>query len=284
MRKTLLSIAIAGAFSLPVAAIAADAAPAPAPAAEPASPHTFTANVGLFSDYRFRGISQTFGKPAIQGGFDYSHESGFYLGNWNSNVSETAGYPGGNLEMDFYGGFKKSIGDWGYDVGVLQYYYPGSNASGGGAMGALANPGRPTATNSGTVGNTEIYLAGSWKFLSLKYSNAVTDYFSVPNTKGSSYLDLSASYDLGDGWGINGHAGHTSVKNFSEASYSDYKIGVTKDIKGFVFGASLISTNANDSCSGSGIQPYCFAKPDGTGFKTLEAGKNTLVVSVSKTL
>ena len=279
MRKTLIAAAVASAFSLPVVAIAADAAPA----AAPASPHTFTANVGVFSDYRFRGISQTFQKAAIQGGFDYSHESGIYLGNWDSNVSETAGYPGGNLEMDFYGGYKQTIGDWGYDIGVLHYYYPGSNASGGGALGALANP-HSAKTTSGTVHNTEIYVAGSWKFVTLKYSHAVTDYFLVPDTKGSSYLDLSANYDLGDGWGINGHVGHTKVRNFSEASYSDYKLGVTKDLKGFVFGASLVSTNAKDSCAaGAGIQPYCFAKPDGTGIKTLEAGKSAVVLSVSKT-
>ena len=52
----------------------------PAPAAEPASPHTLTGNLGFFSDYRFRGISQTAKNPAIQGGFDYAHSSGFYAG------------------------------------------------------------------------------------------------------------------------------------------------------------------------------------------------------------
>ena len=284
MRKTLIAAVIAAVFALPTVAVAEEAAPAAAQSAAPASPHTFTANVGVFSDYRFRGISQTFEKPALQGGFDYSHESGFYLGNWNSNVSETAGYPGGNLEMDFYGGFKKAIGDWGYDVGALHYYYPGSNASGGGALGALANP-HSAKTTSGTVHNTEIYLAGSWKFVTLKYSHAVTDYFLVPDTKGSSYLDLSASYDLGDGWGINGHVGHTDVRNFSEASYGDYRLGVTKDLKGFVFGATLVGTNAKDACTaGAGIQPYCLAKADGAGIKTLEAGKSTVVLSVSKTL
>src|SRR3990172_5333758 len=75
------------------------------------SPHSLSGNAGLFSSYRFRGIDQTFGKPAIQGGIDYSHASGLYLGNWNSNVSEGAGFPAANLEMDFYGGWKKSFGD-----------------------------------------------------------------------------------------------------------------------------------------------------------------------------
>ncbi len=73
MRKTLIAAAIVSAF--PSLAFAQAAAPA-----TPASPHTFTGNVGLFSDYRFRGISQTYKQPAIQGGFDYSHSSGIYLG------------------------------------------------------------------------------------------------------------------------------------------------------------------------------------------------------------
>jgi len=296
-----LITAVTGATLLaPLAAFAEDApAAAPEAAAPAAAPNPLTTNVGLVSDYRFRGISQTFGKIAIQGGVDYAHESGWYVGNWDSNVSETAGYPNGNLEMDFYGGFKKSIGDWGYDVGVLHYYYPGSTAAGsaGGGAGpwavvptggqsALGNP-HSTATNSGTVHNTEIYIAGSWKFLSLKYSHAVTDYFMIPDTKGSSYLDLSANYDLGDGWGIVGHAGHTSVHNFSEATYSDYKLGVTKDVSGYVFGATIVGTNAKGDCgaavAGTSIQPYCLAKAEGAGRTTLDAGKTTVVLSVNRT-
>ena len=123
MRKTLLAAAVTAAFSLPVVGHAQTA-----PAAAPASPHTLTANIGLYSSYRFRGIDQTFGKPALQGGFDYAHTSGFYAGNWNSNVNSGAGYPNGNLEMDFYGGWKNTWGDWGLDVGAIYYYYPGTDA------------------------------------------------------------------------------------------------------------------------------------------------------------
>ena len=45
-----------------------------------------TGNVGLTTDYVFRGISQTDEKPAIQGGLDYAHSSGAYAGVWASNV------------------------------------------------------------------------------------------------------------------------------------------------------------------------------------------------------
>ena len=70
-----------------------------AAAAAPQSPWAFTANIGLFSDYRFRGISQTDKKPALQGCFDVAHSSGLYAGNWNSNV-DSALHKGTNLERN----------------------------------------------------------------------------------------------------------------------------------------------------------------------------------------
>src|SRR5262249_2993603 len=145
-------------------------------------PPLVAGNMTLVTEYRFRGIDQTFGKPALQGGFDYSHESGVYLGNWNSNVSQGAGYPGGNIEMDFYGGWKKAFGDFGIDVGAIYYYYPGSDAS---LLGA-ANP-HSSKTNSGTVHNLEGYVGASWKWLSVKWSHSLSDYFMVPDTSGTDY-------------------------------------------------------------------------------------------------
>ena len=281
MHKSVLVASIAAMFAMPGIAGAQQAAPA----AEAKSPHTITGNMTLITDYRFRGISQTFGKPAIQGGFDYSHASGFYAGNWNSNVSETAGYPNGNIEMDFYGGWKNTFGDYGLDLGALYYYYPGSMKGGSGTVGAVTNPntGR-TATGSGNVNNTELYVGGSWKWLTLKYNYAISDYFSMPGTKNSGYLDLSATYDLGGGWGINGHVGKLSVKNAALASYTDYKIGATKDISGWVFGASLVATNAKDggSCAAGTAQPYHFCKT-GAATQDYKGGKSTILLSVGKT-
>lgn len=285
MKKLILAAALTSAFAAPVYAQGA------APAAE-ASPHTLTANIGLFSSYRFRGIDQTYGKPALQGGFDYSHESGLYAGNWNSNVSSGAGFPDGNLEMDFYGGWKKTWGDWGLDLGAILYYYPGSE---GRNLG--------TKADSGAVTNKELYIGGSWKTVSLKYYHSVDDYFSLrgwdstgtstgKSTKGTHYLDLSATYDLGDGWGINGHVGHLSAKNQHNGSYTDWKVGVTKDFSGWVVGLSYVGTNAEDNCSGSSTwQPYCFAKSlqdEGKGqaldasSSTKDAGRGIAVLSVSR--
>jgi uncharacterized protein (TIGR02001 family) len=288
MRKTILAASLAtAAFAIPNLA-AAQAAPAAAPAPAP-SEHTLTGNLGLFSSYRFRGIDQTFGKPALQGGFDYSHVSGFYAGNWNSNVNSGAGYPGGNLEMDFYGGWKKTWGDWGIDLGALYYYYPGTNAG----PTILASPvnNKTGVTHTGSVHNTDIYIAGSWKFITLKYSDTVSDYFSTPNTKNSSYLDLGANYDLGDGWGVNGHAGHLHFKNMTNGSYTDWKLGVTKDLSGWVLGASVIGTNAKGDCGVTAVnQVYCFGNGNGSlvggvlvSDKTKDAGRTVVVVSVSKT-
>ena len=272
MNKKLITLAVAGALAAPMYVAAADA---------PASPHTITGNLTLATSYRFRGIDQTFGSPALQGGIDYSHSSGIYLGNWNSNVNEGAGFPGGNLEMDFYGGYKFSVGDFGFDIGAI-YYYPGSD-SGLDSTGAV-KLGSPTNNktgriHNGDVDNTEVYIGLSWKFLSAKYYYSVDDYFSVPGTDGSSYFDISGSYDLGNGWGINAHVGLLDLDNIRKGDYTDWKIGVTKDINGWVFGLSYIDTNAHGSCSKGEF--YCFTDGSDAG-DTKDAGRGIGVLSVSK--
>lgn len=232
-----------------VAMLSSGVAFAQAKAPEP--DFTITGNVGLFSDYRFRGISQTNKKPALQGGFDFAHKSGFYLGNWNSNVNSQF-FSGSNLEMDFYGGYKGSFSGIGYDIGALYYYYPGSSPK---------------------IDNTEIYFGTSYGPFSAKYYHAVSDFFSVPDTKNSYYLDLGFAYDLGNGLGVNAHVGYQKVKNVGgpAGKVTDYKIGVTQDIagSGYIAGLSYISTNRKNT----------FFDP--TSGKDI--GKSTLVVSLSKT-
>ena len=119
----------------------------------------------------------------------------------------------------------------------------------------------------------------------MKYSDAVSDYFGVPNSKNSGYVDLSANYDLGDGWGINGHVGHLRFKSEINGNYTDWKLGVTKDFSGWVVGASLISTNAKGSCAATAVnQPYCFSNGiSGTAAAFKDSGRSTAVISVSKT-
>jgi uncharacterized protein (TIGR02001 family) len=243
MRKSILSAAVAATLLVPGLA-----------AAQAASP--ITGNMSLVSDYRFRGLTQTFEEPALQGGFDYAHSSGIYLGNWNSSISDSF-FAGSPLEMDFYGGYKGAAGPLGYDIGVLYYYYPGSNLAG-----------------VGTIDNLEVYAGVSWKFLSLKYFHAVSDFFGVPNTDGSNYIDFSATWDLGQGWGLNGHIGHQKVENVANADYTDYKLGITKDVGGWVFGAAFIDTDAEDSA---------YTLTNAASGKTVNVGDATVVLSVSKT-
>jgi uncharacterized protein (TIGR02001 family) len=240
MKKALLAASVAAVCALPVTAMAQTPAPAPAAKAEP--DYTLTANVGLFSDYRFRGFTQTDYQPAIQGGFDFAHKSGFYLGNWNSNVS-SALYNGAPIEMDFYGGYKHAFGAFGLDVGVLYYYYPGTGEY---------NP-------AFEAKNFEAYIGGSWGPLSVKYFYSFTDFFGLSssaigipgdiNTKGSQYVDFSFSYPFeGTGFGVNAHAGYQNVKNYEQLggpknSVWDYKVGGTYEWSGFVFGLAWVGTS-----------------------------------------
>jgi uncharacterized protein (TIGR02001 family) len=246
-----------------VAALALGTLPAwaqtAAPAA-PASPWTITGNAGLFSDYRFRGISQTALKPAFQGGLDVAHSSGFYAGNWNSNI-DAGLYDGANLEMDFYGGYKATFGDFGLDVGAIYYYYPGSGLT------------------AYKIDNTELYIGGSWGPFTAKYSYAVSDFFGAPNSNGSSYFDLGFSYDVGNGFGVNAHYGYQTLKGDARVpqmngstpdSITDYKIGATYTLEGFVLGGAFVGTNRD----------YSFGV---AGARGKNMSGNTFVVSVSKT-
>ncbi|SRR5258706_6105144 len=206
-------------------AIAA-AVPAISFAEEPAPANTFTANVGIFSQYIFRGLTQTNGKPALQGGFDYAHASGLYAGVWASNVSWISDFnsaASASLEMDFYGGYKPTFGDFFVDVGVLRYQYPRSY---------------PHTPGYYTPHTTELYLAGGWKTISLKYSHSLGNTFGVCDAQGTYYLDLTGSWPIGDFY-ILGHAGKQKYKGTCNgvdndiASYVDYKVeggwGFAKD-------------------------------------------------------
>jgi len=121
--RTLVSVgaAVAGVSTLGTA-MAQTSTPADA---KPA--YTLTGNLTIVSDYRFRGISQSYRLPAVQGGIDYTHSSGFYLGNWNSSVSGNSYNNGASLETDLYGGYRfEPMKDVTADLGVLFYIYPGA--------------------------------------------------------------------------------------------------------------------------------------------------------------
>ena len=191
----------------------------------------FTANVGLVSDYAYRGWSQTDERPALQGGFDYAHDSGLYAGVWGSNVSwlsDSNPNVHNSLELDIYGGYKGTIGAIGYDVGLLQYYYPGSYPKGFNSPDTL-----------------EGYIGLSWEFLSFKYSYAFTDLFGYDRSDGSQYYDLGAAVDVGGGFTLAAHVGYSDIKG--QDDYTDWKLGVTKEFGGFNFGLHYVDTDVDNA-------------------------------------
>ena len=252
MRKSLITIAVLGALAAPSFVFATDAAPA--------SDFTAAYNVGLFSQYIFRGLTQTNNKPALQGGFDVNHKSGLYIGGWASNVSwlrdnanEAAGpvyQSGGSLEIDLYGGFKTDVKGVGIDVGALQYYYPGALNK---AVYDKAN-------------TTELYGALSYGWLQAKVSSVVSKdawafgkkYNAGTNgddERGTYYAELNANIPLAD-TGITAliHVGRQefnqakSLPTNPEASYTDWKIGLTKGFDGGLnVGAFYTDTNISSA-------------------------------------
>jgi uncharacterized protein (TIGR02001 family) len=242
MKKIVLAVAVGAAFAGSIAH------------AEDKKPdNEVSFNVSVASDYRYRGYSQSRLQPALQGGADYTNNpTGFYLGTWASTIKWTkdAG-GGGDIEWDIYGGKRGEIvKDVSYDVGVLNYIYPSNGL----------NPSANTSEVYGQVGYGPAYA---------KYSYAVTNLFGFVDSKKSGYLDIGANIDVAEGLVLNLHAGHQSVKNNSAFSYTDWKVGVTKDFG--VVSASL-------ALIGIDSKAYVGPAPD---FKNL--GKNSLVLTVTKT-
>ena len=213
-------------------------------------------NVGVVSDYRYRGISQSRLKPALQGGADYSNPNGLYLGTWLSTIKWTkdAG-GGGDVEWDLYGGYKGEISKTvSYDVGGLYYFYPSNK------LGNVAG-----LVNANTF---EIYGALTFGPVTAKYSNALTNTFGNVNSKNSGYLDLSASFDLGSGFSLAPHIGHQEIKGSVGYSYTDYSLTLGKDMGGGIaLSAALIGTDANKAS---------YVTPAANGSKF--TGKNALVL------
>jgi uncharacterized protein (TIGR02001 family) len=220
---------------------------------------TLSANLGASTQYRFRGLMQTNNKPAIQGGFDLTHPSGFYLGNWNSNVSwlsDSSDKVSAPLEMDFYGGYKGKITqNITIDTGVMQYYYPGDYPS--------------SYTSPDT---TELYIGFGYGPMTFKYSHALTNLFGVADSKNSQYYNLSGSFPT-PLWGltIDAHVGYQNLKHMDNGSYTDWSLGLTKNWdKGFSTSLAYVDTNADEAVY--------------TNTKSRYIGKAAVVFSVAKSL
>lgn len=226
--------------------------------------HTLKTNVSMVSDYRFRGISQTMHQPAIQGGFDYTHESGFYLGSWASNIDGTTHvYNNTSLEWDFYGGYKRRLlpyvlPDLIINIGLIYYYFPGGKAD------------VPKEVRYNTA---EWYVELTYKWLSIKYWQSFTNAFGInadnppfnwnknrhdcPNgsTYCSDYIEMNAAFDLlhevhygkylkGGKLNLLLHAGHERVKNYSQLNYTEWRVTLTQDFNWLNLFTSFVGTNA----------------------------------------
>lgn len=198
-----------------------------APAAE-TPPYTITGNVELTSDYLFRGLTQTWGRPAIQGGADLALANGLAAGVWGSSISEHS-YPGGSMELDLYASYGRPINDdWSWRAGLYGYVYPGAN---------LDHAGLP----SRSLNTLEANFAVSWKLWTLKWNHALTDYFGADreqgyrgDSKGTNYFMLEGAWPLDSKWTLTLHAGYTdystklvapNANGARDPSYADIGLG-----------------------------------------------------------
>jgi uncharacterized protein (TIGR02001 family) len=198
----------------------------------PAAPEVpeVTYNVGVVSQYRYRGIAQTKGDAALQGGVDYANANGFYLGAWGSTIKwikdgalSSGKEAKGPVELDLYGGYKFEAAGIAYDVGYLRYEY----------VGNTFKDAAPLAGGNVNANTDEAYAAATYGPATLKYSYAFSDLFGYSSSKGSSYVDLSATFDLGEGYSLVPHVGHQTVKHTStqvNMGYTDYALTLNKDL------------------------------------------------------
>ena len=311
MRNSLLSIAVLSIFAIPTFSYAEDAPAAVAAApAEPASAWAATANIGFVSDYYFRGISQSWHKPAVQGGFDLSHSSGFYAGMWGSNVSPNT-YPDANVEIDAYAGYNgtiPSVEGLGYTVGLYGYFYPGGSWK---KYTYFTAPGVKQTPQGGKWDTYEANFGVSYKWLSAKASVTLSDWFGAEtktgwdgSTKGTTYFELNAAYPLPiGGLTLIGHVGHLNVAgkldvNYLSSSgqfpsatsertspdYTDWKIGLSKSFavgktEGWNAGVYYVDSSNDSYWSDKGYGGSSFN--GSTEAKNLSDGR--FVVTVGRT-
>jgi uncharacterized protein (TIGR02001 family) len=194
-------------------------------------------NVTMATDYVFRGISQTDNQLAIQGGLDYAHDSGFYLGTWASNVDSSFFNDGQDpqIELDLYGGYSSELANGiGYDLGYIRYEYPG-----------------------GSVNDTnEVYLSGSFNNFSasITYSDELAFFASKESAW---YLSAGYEMELPEGFGLAASLGYSFGDAFDNVdgdglneSYIDWSIGITKTVAGLDLGLTYtdVDLDASDDC------------------------------------
>lgn len=225
MRKSILglsALALAAAASTP--ALAQDV---------PTSALTVSGNAAVVTDYRFRGISQTDKRFAVQGGITVTHSSGFYVSTWGSSIDDYVAN-GSDQELDLIAGYSKTIGAATVDVGVLYYYYPGSH-------GANTDFVEPYASIKGTFGPATAKLTANYapKSRALSVDGGLT-------REDNLYVagDLSTSIP-NTPLGVSAHLGHSFGPSYLTIGkeYTDWNIGATYSWSHLTFGISYVDTD-----------------------------------------
>jgi len=198
-------------------------------------PGEFSANVGFTNDYVWRGKSQTDNGMALQGGLDWSHESGFYLGIWGSNIDFNEN-DSASLEADLYAGYSGSVGDFSYDIQALYYTYPGADSDLDydffeGVLGLGYDFGF-ASLSGGFAYSPETFGDGGKTYY---YNGGV----SVP-------LPLPCELTL------NGNIGRYEFDDAATAlDYTHYDVGLSASVLGFDLGVSYTDTDLSSSeCGG----------------------------------
>ena len=249
------------------------------------APQQLSGSVALVGDYRFRGMSQTYTQPAVQAGVEYDSKSGVYGGTWGSNVSGNQFLNGASLELDLYGGYRRTYGKLGLDLGAQYYWYPSA---------------RYNITPGDEYNTLEAYLSARYGPVSAKYSHALTDLFGMKtstiggycglnsdgtpatseclgtgSSKGSGYVDLAAALSVPVGMSLALHYGYQYVRNYAPMSYSDYRVALTRPFGGVTLGAAVVGTNAE-----SRFFRYTPTTPGSS--ETQDVSKPGFVLSASK--
>ncbi len=224
MYKSLISLAVLGALASPNL-LAAEATKADT---KEESNWSLTTNMGYVSDYRARGVSQTWRKAAVQGGIDVTHSSGFYLGAFGSNVTPNT-YPQANMEFDLYAGYNGTVAaveGLGYTAGVIGYFYPGGSWK---KYRSYVDNDDDVQTPQGGRWDTYEANAGiSYKWVSAKASVTLGDWYGAErntgwtkSTKGTTYLELNAAIPTPlDGLTLIGHVGRLNVNGILDQHYT----------------------------------------------------------------
>lgn len=256
------------------AILSASAAPALAQDA-PTKPVTVTGTVGLTTDYRFRGVSQSDREPAIQGSVTLNHESGFYGGFWASNLAGWGAFGGSNMELDLIGGFKLPVGEGGtLDVGLTWYMYPAgaSETDFAEPYVKLSGTAGPLSLTAGVAYGPSQQALGRWYFTG---ADAAAGVFNDEGDKGDNlYLWGDAATALpGTPVTLKGHIGYsdgnpglgpnaTSVA--PTGKYFDWLLGADVTFAPLTFGVAYVDTDISKS-EGAYLQPSFSKGQDGTG-------------------